>query len=148
MEALLFHERGEHQKALAKLEEAIQISRPGGYLRVFVDLGTPMHALLTELRQKEIEPGYLDRILKAFPTDQATDSPTNRTDRLNDLTKREYEILELLVHRLSNQEIAERLVISSGTVKQHLYNIYQKLQVKSRRQAVSAAKDLGILPRQ
>ena len=56
LEALLFDALGEHQKALAKLEEAIQHARAGGYIRVFVDLGTPMQALLAELYQKEVAP--------------------------------------------------------------------------------------------
>lgn len=147
LEALLFNERGEQQKALAKLEEAIKITRPGGYLRVFVDLGTPMHALLTELRQKEIEPGYLDRILKAFPSGQSAVSRDEQADHPDPLTRREAEILELLAQRLSNREIAEQLVLSPGTVKQHLYNIYKKLHVNSRRQAVTEAENLGILPK-
>jgi LuxR family maltose regulon positive regulatory protein len=148
LEALLSDALGEHQKALSSLEEAIQLARQGGYIRVFVDLGASMHALLAELRQNEIEPVYLDRILKAFPAAQATDSPSHQFVGRNDLTNRECEILELLAQRLTNQEIAERLVLSPGTVKQHLYNIYRKLHVKSRRQAVSVAEELGILPRQ
>jgi LuxR family maltose regulon positive regulatory protein len=61
------------------------------------------------------------------------------------LTDRELEVLELLSQRLTNQEIAEQLVIASGTVRQHTHNIYQKLNVKGRRQAVAIATELGIL---
>jgi LuxR family maltose regulon positive regulatory protein len=147
LEALLFDALDEHQKALAKLEEAIQHARTGGYIRVFVDLGTPMQALLAELYQKEVAPGYIDRILRAFPTSTAAITLANQENLLEPLTNRESEILVLLAQRLTNREIAERLVLSTGTVKQHLYNIYQKLNVKNRRQAIAIAKELDILPK-
>jgi LuxR family maltose regulon positive regulatory protein len=147
LEALLFDALDEHQKALAKLAEAIQHAHAGGYIRVFVDLGTPMQALLAELYQKEVAPRYIDRILRAFPTSTAAITLANQENLLEPLTNRESEILILLAQRLTNREIAERLVLSTGTVKQHLFNIYQKLNVKNRRQAIAAAKDLYILPK-
>jgi LuxR family maltose regulon positive regulatory protein len=61
------------------------------------------------------------------------------------LTGRELEILDLLAQRLSNKEIAAQLVISPRTVKRHTLNIYNKLEVNSRLQAVKKASDLGIL---
>jgi DNA-binding CsgD family transcriptional regulator len=61
------------------------------------------------------------------------------------LTWREAEVLGLLAARLSNKEIAQRLNISTETVKQHATNIYQKLQVNGRRAAVSRARSLGLL---
>ena len=61
------------------------------------------------------------------------------------LTNRELDILELLAQRLSNKEIAERLFISTTTVKGHLQNIYGKLEVSKRREAIDKAKKIGIL---
>ncbi len=61
------------------------------------------------------------------------------------LTKRELEITALLVQRLSNKEIAEKLFISPETVKRHVYNIYRKLKVSTRREAAKKATALGIL---
>jgi LuxR family maltose regulon positive regulatory protein len=62
------------------------------------------------------------------------------------LSKRELEVLRLVAEGLSNREIAERLVISLSTVKGHTSNIYSKLAVKGRTQAVAKARVLGILP--
>jgi LuxR family maltose regulon positive regulatory protein len=61
------------------------------------------------------------------------------------LTNRELDVLELLARRLSNKEIAEKLFISTTTVKGHLQNIYGKLDVSKRREAVEKAKNIGIL---
>ena len=63
------------------------------------------------------------------------------------LTNRELEILDLLAQRFQNKEIAEKLFISPETVKKHLNNIYGKLSVSNRRQAVEKAETLGILKR-
>ncbi len=148
LEALMLDALGARQKALAKLEKCLQYARPGGYLRVFVDLGTSMQSLLSELHTIGFETEYIDHILQAFPSAHSTDSSFDGQNKRNDLTNREIEILELLTQSLSNQEIADHLVISPGTVKQHLYNIYQKLHVNNRLKAVAVVKDKGLLPGQ
>ena len=61
------------------------------------------------------------------------------------LTDRELEVLALLVKRLTYKEIAAQLIISPGTVTQHVHNIYQKLGVRRRKQALAKATELGIL---
>jgi LuxR family maltose regulon positive regulatory protein len=61
------------------------------------------------------------------------------------LTTREQEVLDLLAQRLSNQEIADKLFISITTVKSHIQNIYGKLNVNKRREAVDKAREIGIL---
>ncbi len=73
------------------------------------------------------------RILEEFQRGQVSTGSTKGS--LNDLTARELEVLELVADRLSNKEIAARLVISEHTVKNHLKNILSKLHLRSRRQA-------------
>ncbi|MCU0503538.1 MAG: helix-turn-helix transcriptional regulator, partial [Anaerolineae bacterium] len=62
------------------------------------------------------------------------------------LTRREQQVLELLAQRMTAQEIAQKLVLSDQTVKRHRANVYQKLDVHSRRDAIAAAVALRILP--
>lgn len=77
---------------------------------------------------------------QAAPTISAGPQPL-----VEPLTNRELDVLELLAQRLQNKEIAEKLFISDETVKGHLKNIYQKLNVSKRREAVEKAMEVGIL---
>jgi DNA-binding CsgD family transcriptional regulator len=62
------------------------------------------------------------------------------------ISKREYEVLELMASGLSNQEIADKLFVSLNTVKTHLSNLFIKLDVKRRTQAIQKAKEMRIIP--
>ncbi len=66
-------------------------------------------------------------------------------DRLG-ISKREYEVLELITRGLSNQEIADSLFVSTSTVKTHVSSILAKLDASRRTQAISRAKELRIIP--
>jgi LuxR family maltose regulon positive regulatory protein len=103
-----------------------------------------MEGLLKRLAEKNIASSYIGQILAAFST---TPQPPPSSAQTSDaqLTNREYEILELLVQRLRTKEIAVKLSISNETVNTHLKNIYRKLDVHKRQEAVNRAKGLGIL---
>jgi DNA-binding CsgD family transcriptional regulator len=62
------------------------------------------------------------------------------------ISKREYEVLELMAQGLSNQEIADKLFVSLNTVKTHSSNLFMKLDARRRTQAIHRAKELGLLP--
>jgi ATP/maltotriose-dependent transcriptional regulator MalT len=79
-------------------------------------------------------------ILPAAPID--ADRPA-----LEPLSRREHEVLHLIAHGMSNQEIADRLVLAQSTVKMHIKRIYRKLQVKNRVQAVELARKHALVPR-
>ena len=135
------------------MRQSLELAQPGGFLRVFVDLGPAMPPLLSRLAESESEPRYIRRILAAFAPsplrrDAQRPDQTAEGEIIESLTNREHEILELLARRLSDKEIAQALHISPHTVRKHTSNLYGKLQVASRRQAVRKAIALGILPPQ
>jgi LuxR family maltose regulon positive regulatory protein len=159
LQALLHDVEGDEPAALAAtaaLERAIALAEPGGFIRLFVDLGPPMARLLAELHHRDVAPEYIAHILAAFETMDDADAgiadagPSSLvlrppSDLVEPLTPRELEVLALLDRHLTNKEIAVELVISYGTVKTHTLNIYRKLDVRKRREAVARAKDLNLL---
>lgn len=152
LKALLHQRQGEPAEALAALERSVMLAKPGGFIRTFVDLGPPMARLLYQLLAQGVESDYLGRILVAFPQTIQNDAlalqiqQTAQKQLIEPLTTRESEILLLLQEGLSNKLIARSLDISVLTVKRHTINLYQKLGVNSRKQAVAHAQGLGILP--
>ena len=148
LQALWFQARGETGGALEALARAVTLAGPGGFIRTFVDLGPEMAALLDRLRGQGVAGDYLARVLQAFPEA----GPAGHRERTppapelpEPLTQREAEVLELLARRLSDKEIAAALVVSPLTIKRHTVNIYQKLGVNKRQQAVARAIALGLL---
>ncbi|NHN33403.1 response regulator transcription factor [Paenibacillus agricola] len=82
------------------------------------------------------------------PSKEAALPSLNGNDRgklVEPLTNREIEILKALAQGLSNKEIADQFVLTEGTVKNHVFNLYGKLDVKRRSQAIVLARELGIL---
>jgi LuxR family maltose regulon positive regulatory protein len=159
LRALALHQMGRLDEASAFLEQVVTLAAPGGWVRPFIELGPPMVDLLTRLEEQDGSPNFVRQILRAFseqehravpevyvsqPIQQPPASPLLLEEPL---TNREVEILELLAQRFQNKEIAEKLFISPETVKGHLKNIFQKLNVSKRRQAVTVARNLGILTR-
>jgi len=145
LQALLGDAQGDQVGALDKLESAIQLAEPGGFIRIFVDLGPPMANLLIQLGNRSVSQDYVAQILEAFPQVQPAPMSAAQAQLVEPLTERELEVLTLLAQQLSNKEIAVQLVISPATVTRHTHNIYQKLNVRSRWQAVTEANRLGIL---
>jgi LuxR family maltose regulon positive regulatory protein len=167
LQSLALKKQGRGYEALEALKEAVALAGAGGWIRPFVELGLPMAEMLLRLQNQNVAVDYIEKLLGAFqelqveaPTQvQNTKSaiqilksnqPTQWRTRIQNpiiepLTHRELDVLELLSARLQNKEIAEKLVISPTTVKTHLQNIYQKLYVKNRRQAVERARTLGVL---
>lgn len=152
LQALRYAAEANDTTALTELAKAIALAEPGGLVRLFVDLGPPLARLLHALHGPQIPSAYIDRILAAFPDPAVTHEMAgeNAARQISSplaepLTLREIEVLALLADRLTNKEIANALVISSGTVKSHTLKIYAKLNVHGRRQAVDKAKTLGLL---
>lgn len=133
--------------ALATLEQALVQSAPEGYIRLFVDEGAPMLALLRRAQACSAVPQYVVALLTAFGEPSLVEhvALAPRADGLwEPLTEREREVLRLLLEGSSNGEIAQRLVLSVNTVKRHVYNLCGKLDVRSRSQAIVRARDLHL----
>jgi LuxR family maltose regulon positive regulatory protein len=155
LKALAFYKQSRIEEALKALEEGIGLAIPGGWIRPFVEPGPPMRDLLTRLKKQNVSTGFIEKILTALPISPSPGLSRQSAERegafpppqplIEPLTHREMDVLELLAKRLQNKEIAERLSVSPETVRTHLGHIYQKLSVANRRQAVTSAKDLGIL---
>jgi len=156
LQALLHYKQEQFDQALAVLERAVALAQPGGFIRPFVEIGSELTGSLNKLRSQGVSPDFVRQILNGFENDES-EKPDSHPPSLagqesspqpliEPLTERELEVLELLAQRFSNKEIATQLRISPLTVKKHTVNIYQKLDVKNRRQAVRRATALGLVP--
>lgn len=155
LDAQLQERKGAHNAAHRSLRKALQLAQPGGFVRCFIDEGEGVLQLLREEyqsimdgggREAQFGPGraFVERLLQASGTDLSR-SPSVAEQPLEALTDREKEILMFLANGVSNKEMAGRIFVSENTVKFHLKNIYSKLAVANRLQAISAARQLGII---
>ena len=150
LRALARQALGEGSAAVDDLARALDLAEPERHVRTFVDMGEPMAVLLRQAATRGIAPAYASHLLAAFGDERArglTPAPPQTQPLVEPLSDRELEVLHLLAKGLSNPEIGQRLFISLPTVKSHTRNIYGKLGVHSRKQAVVQARALGILPR-
>jgi LuxR family maltose regulon positive regulatory protein len=155
LQALAHSMCDEDQEACTILAQAVHLAEPENYIRIFVDEGARMKALLFHLREQERKKGptlYLDALLAAFSSESATHDPPRGVDQsrgrtlehplVEPLSERELEVLHLIARGDSNQEIAEMLMIALDTVKRHVTHIFEKLGVNNRVQAVARARAL------
>ncbi|HEY3310399.1 MAG TPA: LuxR C-terminal-related transcriptional regulator [Anaerolineales bacterium] len=159
--------QGEEASGLADVSRTVQLAMPEGFICPFVEEGLPVANALKKLSG---QPGvgtkqlaFIRKILAAFDLPQAVEASSHLTQRsaprpdghhpatevlplVEALTNRELEVLRLVAEGASNQQISEKLFITVSAVKKHTANIYAKLNVNSRTQAVARARQLDLLP--
>lgn len=147
LQALAWAKLGKNESALAALAKAVQRAVPNGMVGPFIAQGQMMQSLLQQLGQQPAHTDHVRLLLAAYPDASLATPPIAPTLESPDpLTDRELDILNLLGDRLSNKEIAKKLTLSTHTVRNHVANIFDKLQVVNRIQAVQRARELGLLP--
>jgi LuxR family maltose regulon positive regulatory protein len=148
-QAVAYHAHGEKDKALQLLGEALALAEPGGFIRIFVDEGPPMAQLLTAAAAHGIMPDYTRKLLAVFEAEGQQSKGKSylppAQPLIEPLSQRELEVLQLIAQGLSNREIGERLFLALSTVKRHNGNIFGKLEVQRRTEAVARARELGLL---
>ena len=165
--ALALDAQGNAPQAMATLERALSLAEPENYVRIFIDEGEPMRPLIADFRlqigkrargtdgvQAKLRQ-YADRLLAAWQEEtkddrRKTKPPSSSFDLgpsslVEPLSDRELEVLGLIAAGLSNREIAERLVVALSTVKTHITNLYRKLGVSSRTEALATARALDLV---
>ena len=149
LQALAASMQEELDRALESLACALELGEPEGYVRSFIDEGAPMLALLREARARGIATAYVIGLLDAFAQEASAKkvaAPLQEpSSDIEVLSERELEVLALIADGASNREIAEELVVSVGTVKKHLNNIFLKLDAHSRTQVIAVARSHQLL---
>ena len=145
LRALAARAVGNMAQAIDLLSRALKLAEPEGYIRVFVDLGMPMAALLREAVSQGVTSNYVRELLAEFEKKKHHTKTPAYQPLVESLTERELEVLRLLADGLSNEEIAKKLVLTLGTIKTHAHNIYAKLGVRNRAQAIKRATSLNLL---
>ena len=143
LQALARQVDGDVRAALAPLARALTLGEPEGYVRIFVDEGSAMAALLEAAATDGIAPSYVRRLLAAFGG--ADDNTYLRQALVEPLSERELDVLRLLATDLDGPEIASELVVALSTIRSHTKSIYAKLGVNNRRAAVRRAEELDLL---
>jgi LuxR family maltose regulon positive regulatory protein len=139
--------------ALDTLRRALALGEPEGFMRTFVDEGLALKPLLADLLKQEsggtVSAAYLRRLLQALSASEVRRPAVAVTETvgvlLEELSRRELDVVRLLAAGCSNEELARRLALAPSTVKWHLRNIFDKLGVRTRTQAVIAAQQLRLL---
>ena len=128
--------------AFASLEQALTMAEPERYVRVFLDEGPPMAALLRAAAQQGVARDHVRRLVAGGSATEQ--SPPVQRGLVEPLSSRELDVLRLLRTDLSGPDIARELMVSLNTMRTHTKNIYAKLGVNNRRAAVRRARELDL----
>ncbi len=158
LNAMAFRSADKANLAGRALLEALEIGAAGGFVRSFLDEGAPALALMKQVRApRGVQPdavlAYLEKLLAGAGESAEGDVPSSSDAAaagaaprlIETLTERERNLLRFVSAGLSNRDLAERLSVSTNTVKWHLRNIFEKLRIKNRVQAIALARRFGLI---
>jgi LuxR family maltose regulon positive regulatory protein len=147
LRAIVLQANGQVDPALSALSRALSLAEPEGYVRAFVDEGAAMAHLLRLAISRGTTTRYAHDLLAALEDETRDGEPvlSASAELIDPLSEREMEVLRLLITHLSRKEIADQLCVSLNTVRFHFKNIYSKLGVHSRSDAVRRAEELNLL---
>ena len=148
LKAIALSQQNKLNPALESLQTAFSLAEPEGFQRVFLDEGKRIIALLNLAISHHVCPDFAGKLLRIILIEQSSNNSIPQTTSGNviePLSDREVEVLGLIAQGFSNTEIAKKLFISLSTVKGHTTNIFGKLGVKNRTQAVSFGRSIGII---
>lgn len=146
VKTLLYQGAGKKFEALKTLEGALSVGAHTGLLRIFLDEGETLHTLLVELKPQLTDGvliSYANRLLE--PASSRTARPESRAEYPEVLSEREIEVLRYLAKGLTYEEIGRQLFLSLNTVQFHVKNIYGKLLVNKRMQAIEKAREMNLI---
>jgi LuxR family maltose regulon positive regulatory protein len=142
LQSLVSARMGDHSAARERLSRAVQIAAPEAFYRAFLDEDELVLGLVPGIRG--VAPAFVDQLMAFAGIHSSAPEPATQ-GLIEPLSKRELEVMALIASGLSNREIAQMLFIAQGTVKRHINNIYGKMGVRSRTQAVARARELDLL---
>jgi LuxR family maltose regulon positive regulatory protein len=155
LKAVAYMQGSDLERAMGSLGEALRLAEPQGYMRIFIDEGEPMRELLTLFMDESRDPNsrksrgavskYVNQLLAVLTAEIVAETDPGRTGIAEPLSARELDVLRFLATPLTSTEIASELYISPNTARFHIKNIYSKLGVHQRVDAVERAKELGLL---
>ena len=151
LKSLAWQTYGDTNRAVPTIEEAITLAEPEGYIRLFADEGPLMAELLRRACASGTSGNYMSQLMAACDIESEWRTQSQGAEAISALalpepiSERELEILNLISQGISNREAAQHFVVATSTVKKHLENIYGKLGVHNRTQAVARAKELSLL---
>jgi len=146
-QALAYHGLRQDAQALASLKRALTLAVPEGYMRTFIQEGERLRPLLQQAHKAGIYPQYISKLLAGYgqSTERLPMRTTSMSGLFEPLSEREMDVLKLLAQGCTDKKIADSLVIARETVHKHLKNIYGKLDVHSRTEAILRARELNLL---
>ena len=145
LKVLVLDVMGKSKDATDMLSQALSLAAPKGFCRVFLDKGQPMVQLLKGVSVQDYSIGFAHQLLAAFERLGDAKLSLLQQNMAEPLSEREQEVLQLVAQGLTNREISERLYLALDTVKGHNRRVFGKLGVQNRTEAVTCARELGIL---